>query len=169
MYVSDPGVLEKTLMHYLSSGRIVIACIGSPLRMDDRAGLLVYEGLRDIDSERVRVVECVYGLENCINEILEFRPEKLLLIDAVYVEDAEPGSIILSSIENIRDGVWIATTHNIPVKLVLETIISQTPVKEIYVLGIVVENTGFGEEVSPHVSRGVNRVISIIRSIIDNR
>ncbi len=168
LYIDGIDRIGSSLRMILGSGRIVIACIGSPLRRDDRAGLVVYERLRDLNNDRIRVVECIYGLENCYTDIIGFKPDKIILIDSVFVEGVKPGSIILGSYENIRERIGIATTHNIPLTLVLKGIVEQIGVREIYVLGVVVKDIGFGEEISREVDMGVRKIIDLIREVLSS-
>ncbi len=158
------GFLEE----YLGSGRIVVAFIGSPLRRDDRAGLILYEHLSGLESGRVRLVKCEYGLENCVSEITMYRPDKLLLVDAVYVEGVEPGNILVSDPVHIREGVGIATTHNLPLSLVLETITREAGITDVKLLGIRVADTDYGVEITDKVREAVERLSNIMRELLQH-
>jgi hydrogenase 3 maturation protease len=162
--------LEVNLKKILCNGKIVIACIGSPLRSDDRIGLLIFDRLSKIpelkSDPRIKLLKCEYGLENCLTDIIRSGADKLLLIDAVYNKDLEPGEIVLVDGKHIVEKTIIATTHNIPVTITLSIIEKNSSINEIYLLGIRVLNTEIGLNISEQVLSASNKVIELIRSVL---
>lgn len=137
----------------------MIACVGSPLRSDDQAGLLLYNLLKD---KGLPIVECEYGLENCMLEISEYKPEKLLIIDAVYSEKLEPGDLVLLDENSIREELPVTSTHNIPLKQVLALLKHVAGVKEIYLLGVQVKSIELGDRVSPEVCESIKKLAIVL-------
>ncbi len=162
--------ITESLEKILCSGKVVIACIGSPLRSDDRVGLVIFEKLNKIpeviSNPRILLLKCEYGLENCITNIVRGKAEKLLLIDAVYSKDLKPGEIVLVNGEHIVEKTIIATTHNIPVTITLSIIEKNSSIKEIYLLGIRISNSEIGLDISEQVLNASNKVVELIRGIL---
>ncbi len=155
---------EKLLQFFEEKLRdkYVIACIGSPLRSDDRAGLEIYELLRRKGITDARLVECEYGLETCLDKIIHLTPRGVIMIDAGYAENISPGTIIVSSIDNVRDSFTLATTHNIPVRLVLKILEREAGVKDFYVVAIIAERLDIGMKLSRRVREAVEDLAEII-------
>jgi len=145
---------HNLLMNLLCRRDVVIACVGSPLRMDDQAGLIVCDKLLE---NGVDVVKCEYGLENCVHEIIARSPRALLIIDAVYSNKLSPGDIVLVDEDQlISEDVSPVTTHNIPLKNILSLLKLETGLSEVYLLGIMVKSLDIGLEVSTEVSRSID-------------
>jgi len=146
--------LDNKLRTLLCRRDAVIACVGSPLRMDDQAGLIVCDKLLE---NGVDVVRCEYGLENCVHEITARSPRALLIIDAVYSNKLSPGDIVLvGEDELISEDVFPVTTHNIPLKNILSLLKMEIGLNEVYLLGIMVKSLDIGLEVSMEVSRSID-------------
>ena len=164
MRVYDPCSkdLKDLLERLLCQKRYLVVCIGSWLRMDDRAGLEICKliGLPD------KSVVCEYGLENCLGELVSSKASNLLLIDAVVSDGSSPGSIIYTGVDEISDG-FLATTHNIPINTVIKYLRSFGIADNVKVLGIRVKNLDFGDTMSPEVSRSVECLSNMIREILN--
>ncbi len=156
--------LYKELYRLLCINKYSIVCLGSELRSDDRLGLVICDELvkNGIDS-----VKCVYGLENCISDIIDRKMEKILLIDGVVVENYKPGDIVLIyGIDALRD-YSLTTTHTIPVGLAINYLRKMGLAKNIVVLGIVVENIGIGLEISSRVKKSIESITKTIVDVVD--
>ena len=154
--------LRDLLERLLCQEKYLVICIGSWLRMDDRAGL---EVCNLIDSPE-RSVICEYGLENCLGELVSSKASNLLLIDAIVSDGFSPGSIIYSDVNEISDG-FLATTHNIPINTVIKYLRSFGVAGNVKVLGIRVKSLDFGDTMSPEISRSVECLSNMIREILN--
>jgi len=153
----------KSILH----GDFIIACIGSPLRSDDRVGLVICEKLAELGFNNI--VSCEYGLENCMDEIISRNPTTLLLIDAVYSDRLEPGDIVLLDYSEITGGKGFAmplTTHNIPLNTIVKILHDQFNIKNIYLLGVMVENIDIGLELTPRVRHASEMIVDTLRNIV---
>lgn len=154
------GLIEELVCH---RGYVTV-CTGSPLRKDDRIGLIVCE---ELISKGYDVVLCEYGLENCVTAITEKKPRGLLIIDAVLLRNDPPGTIVLASEDEILEKISLATTHNIPVSLTLRVLREKLSIGKAYVLGINVEDLGFGLEVSDKVLRAGKLLVDLLGSVFE--
>lgn len=142
----------------LFSGNYIVVGIGSPLRGDDRAGLLLCERLNELG---VDCVSCEYGLENCVDEIRERGAEKLIILDAVICSSCEPGDVVIADEGAIQDLGIALSTHAIPVPLVLG-LLREYGVREVYVIGIAPKSLDISTDVSPEVARAVEQLAAAI-------
>jgi len=134
-------------------GNFLIVGVGSPLRSDDQAGLILCDIL---NQNGVDCVKCEYGLENCVDIVVEKSPEKLVVIDTAIFNGGHPGEVIfLNNIESL-DSTYLLTTHSIPLGLLLNAIRDLSSLREIYVIGIYPRNLEVGLEVSSEVTRSLH-------------
>ncbi len=150
---------EKLIDNY------IIAFVGSPLRSDDRAALILYE-LLDKDNGAERLIYCEYGLETCIEDIKHADPKGLIIVDAGYAENMSPGTIVVTTIENVRDAFTLATTHNIPIRLILKILEAETSVEQVYVVAIIASSLDIGIEISDPVKRSIGFLAEIINEAL---
>jgi len=164
MKVYDPcskdlkDLLEKLLCHE----NYLIVCIGSWLRMDDRAGLEVC----NLIGLPTKSVVCEYGLENCLGELIDSKANNILLIDAVISDSSIPGSIIYTDISEVSNG-FLATTHNIPVNTIIKYLRTFGIASNVKVLGIRVKSLDFGDTITPEVSRSIVCLSSMIKELLN--
>lgn len=133
-------------------GNFLIVGIGSPLRSDDQAGLILCDIL---NQNGVNCIKCEYGFENCVDIVIEKSPEKLVIIDTAIFSGGNPGDVIfLNSIEAF-DSTCLLTTHNIPIGFLLNTIKELSSIREVYIIGIYPRNLEIGLEVSREVTNSL--------------
>ena len=162
--ILDIEHIKHFLIDKICSHRTVIAFVGSPLRSDDRVALVIYKdlvGKVNNFPNNVLFVECEYGLENCLHEIIEKKPEILVIVDAILSPELRPGDIVLVSWEHVRDKIGLATTHNIPIYITLNLLRKHVDLREIYLLGVRVENIEIGMDISNPVREGYRRITDL--------
>ncbi len=146
---------------------VLIACVGNYLRMDDAAGLEVCKALKALD-EGLKLLECEYGLENCLDEIVRECPRRLVVIDAVIPRDpgsARPGEVLIAGAEDVVDELMVST-HNVPLNILIKYLRSYGCCGEVFVVGIVAKNLGVGEGLSEEVSESVNELVNELASAL---
>ncbi|MCY0868255.1 MAG: hydrogenase maturation protease [Desulfurococcus sp.] len=143
-----------SILRRLLEGSTLIIGLGSPLRMDDQAGLLLCD---ELTSRGVECVKCEYGLENCLSEMKGAR--RIIIVDAVLYEDAKPGEIVIVGEDALLEKYSLATTHSIPLKTLLK-LMHESGIEEIYIIGIVPQSLDYGLEVSEVVRESVRRLVA---------
>jgi hydrogenase 3 maturation protease len=138
----------------------LILGLGSPLRQDDRAGLIACDLLVERGIECFR---CEYGLENCIDMLRDTHIETLVLIDAALFRGGTPGDVVIAREESIEDSGLAISTHYIPLKVLLDYMKSVGIYKSLIVIGIYPKNLDIGEEVSSEVLKAVESVVDMIK------
>jgi hydrogenase 3 maturation protease len=100
---------------------------GNPIRMDDYVGVKIAQDLSKRVSEKVLVIECETVPENSVQQIVEFNPTHVLLIDAGSLGLA-PGSFRLIAPERLIDAPAFST-HGLPLRMFCEYIRNTTDAK----------------------------------------
>lgn len=135
--------------------RLVLAGIGNPIRGDDFVGVKIVQNLKGKVSKKVFLVECETVPESYIQQIIEFNPTHILLIDAAVL-GLKPGDSELHEPEKL-----IATpafsTHMLPLRIFCEYLSKATRAR-IALLLIEPENTDFGEGLSPEVDAVAKKI-----------
>lgn len=153
MSQSDP--LRERLCT-LVQGRFLIVGIGSPLKGDDQAGLLACS---ELQSRGVECVSCEYGLENCIDYIIERRPRVLIILDTVLFEGGRPGDIVIIGEDAIVEGAPLVSTHTISLRALLNVLKVWGAIKEVFIIGVYPESLELGADVSYSVLNSVKMLI----------
>jgi len=101
--------------------RIALIGVGSELRGDDAAGMLVAKALSKLKTAKPKKFRVFFGSnapENITGQIKKFNPTHVVIIDAVQM-DKSSGSI---SIFCTEDGSCASgfSTHKMPIRLMLE-------------------------------------------------
>lgn len=139
---------------------------GSPLRSDDAAGLALCELLA---KKGVNCVQCEYGIENCIDLIANIKPRTLVVVDAAFFPDGKPGEVVVASSSDVEDFVHIATTHSLPIKLVLRVLKELCNVESVYFIGIYPKNLEIGTTISEEVRETIAKLADKIAECFLNK
>ncbi len=146
--------------------RVAVVGIGSELRGDDCAGLLVIHELRlaskrnpssaarDKTSPQIRLFEGGTAPENLTGAILRWQPSHILLIDAAGL-GLNPGTAQLIEPDQIAGLSF--STHALPLKMLTDYLVQSHPC-QIILIGIQPECTDFGSVVSGEVKQAARRV-----------
>lgn len=151
----DPYGLGAALR---SAHRIAVVGIGSDLRGDDIAGILVIRELRAAAgrsrSPGLRLFDGGTAPENLTGEILRYKPSHILLIDAADL-GLKPGTIKLIEPGNI--GGISFSTHVLPLKI-LADYLARSHDCQVTVLGIQPGRTDFGRTPSREIQQAARRL-----------
>jgi hydrogenase 3 maturation protease len=120
----------------LRAERVAVLGVGSELRGDDIAGLLVARGVHAwctrTGSRRLAAFDGGSAPENLTGEIARFRPQVVVLVDAAHLGRA-PGHVEM--VPRDRIGGVSFSTHMLPASIVLDYL-EQTTGCETMLLGI---------------------------------
>ena len=137
--------------------KTILWCIGSPILLDDGAGPALFAELEAFPAEGVTPVNCETTPENWTAPLRKNPPLVLMVADAADM--GLPGGSVRRM--NLEDTGGITfSSHGIPLSVLLEPFKNSV---EIRVIGIQPERRGFGEGLSPEVSRAVQSVAQAIR------
>jgi len=142
--------------------RIVVLGIGSELRADDAAGLLVAEELKKIKNLKLKVFLGSTAPENFTGEIIKFKPTHILIVDSVDT-DQKPGFILLINPDEV--GGVSFSTHMLPVKMMVDYLLASLEC-EIIIIGIQPKVLLFGETISKEVKKSTKQISGVIKQIL---
>jgi hydrogenase maturation protease len=91
-----PVGLEGRLKSIVKGRKLVILCVGNPVRGDDGAPQRLYRKLRG-NVVRLRLLDCGTTPQDWIEEVVRLRPHIVIFVDAVD-RSLKPGSIILDGL-----------------------------------------------------------------------
>lgn len=157
-------LVEKELKEWFSNAkRVVVAGIGNPIRMDDFIGVKVIRDLQGNVSEKVLLIECETVPESYIQQIVDFNPSHVLLIDAA-VMGLEPGEYRLMKMEHLKVFPAIST-HMLPLRIFCEYVANTIEAK-IALLLIEPKQTDLGEGLSQEVAAAEQKIITSLKSVL---
>ena len=162
--MSGETLAEKKLREWLSNAeKVVIAGVGNPIRMDDFIGVKIVRDLYGKVSEKVLLIECETVPESFLQQIIDFKPSHVLIIDAA-VMGLEPGEYRFVKPEHLR--VFPAfSTHMLPLRIFCDCLAETVGVK-VGLLLIEPKDTDFGEGLSGEVEAAEQRIVDLLLSIL---
>jgi len=155
---------EKKLEDWLSGAeRVVVVGIGNPIRMDDFVGVKVVRDLQGKVSEKVYLIECETVPESYIQQIIDFKPSHVLLVDAA-VMGLEPGECRLVKPEHLKVFPAIST-HMLPLRVFCEYLANTTEA-QIALLLVEPKDTDFGEGLSQEVETAEHKIVNLLLTVL---
>ena len=156
--------VEKELRNWVSGAkRVVVAGIGNPIRMDDFVGVKITGDLLGKVSRRVLLIECETVPESFMQQIVDFRPNRVLLIDAALL-GLKPGELRLVDPERLVDFPAIST-HMLPLRIFCDYVEKMSKAK-IGLLLIEPGRTDFGEGLTSEVETSAKRLTSVLLKLL---
>jgi len=156
--------IESELERWLAGAeKVVVAGIGNPIRMDDFVGVRIVQKLQGEVSERVFLIECETVPESFIQQIAEFGPTHILLIDAAIM-GLEPGESKLIGTNGLTRTTAVST-HALPLRIFCEYL-GKTTNSQIGLLLIQPEKTEFGEGLTTRLAASTMHVTQILRRLL---
>lgn len=159
--------IEVELEKWLDGAeKVVVAGIGNPIRMDDFVGVRIVQGLQGKVSGEVMLIECEAVPESFIQQIEDFGPSHILLVDAAILE-LKSGEACLVKPERLSS-LPAFSTHMLPIRLFCEYLAKATGAK-IGLLLIQPEETDFGEGLSSKVEASARSLVRILENLLPQR
>ncbi|NQU19360.1 hydrogenase maturation peptidase HycI [bacterium] len=152
----------KVELSHLLLGRVLIVGIGNQLRADDGFGPALISRIQN--KTTASCLDVGSSPENYIGKIVKLKPDVILFVDAVSMEE-EPSTMRLIKAEQIPE--YGFSTHNMSPRLMIDNIKSQIKT-EIFMLGIEPENLEFGESISKNVLEKLVLIENILIEILGN-
>lgn len=162
--ISRKYKVQKELKAWLSDAeRVVAAGIGNPIRMDDFVGVKIVQDLQGKVSGKVYLIECETVPESFLQQIIDFNPTHVLLIDAAIL-GLKPGNARLIKPEELT--MFPAfSTHMLPLSMFCEYIAKTTRTK-IALLLIEPKKTDFGERLTSEVEVSAREIVKTLLKLL---
>ena len=140
--------------------RVAVLAIGSELRGDDAAGILVGRSiLKRSKSRKLKVFLGETAPENLTGEIRKFKPTHIILVDTADMKE-KPGTVLLLKPEELSKDITFST-HKMPAEVLIEYFIKSMDAGVTFI-GIQPSNIKFGAKLSESVQRSAKEVASAI-------
>ena len=137
-------MLEKLLTRLNDATKIVFVGIGEEKLSDDGVGPYIITELLNYSNERFLFINANIDPMARIDQIIEFNPSHLVILDTCTLS-GPPGTVAILERENICNYVPIST-HTIPIHIVVDLIVERLPSLSAFMIGIVPESLeGFTE------------------------
>lgn len=171
-----PRSLRQTLRTNLKSslagaGKLAVLGIGSDLRGDDGAGILVVEKLQNSLSKLkkrppVRIFIGGTAPENLTGEIKRYKPSHIIIVDTADFKE-KPGTVILLDPQDVGGGVSF-TTHKMPARILVDYLQKSFPCNVI-IIAIQPKNVDFGKPLTRAVEGSAKEVALALSDLIATR
>lgn len=167
--------LTKELQNRLKGAkRVAVLGVGSDLRGDDAAGMLVAQRMGKYESRitnherRKGLLRVFYGStapENLTGEIRRFKPTHLIIVDTADIKQ-KPGTVLLLKGEDVSAGISFST-HKLPPRVMVDYF-GKTLKCRIILIGIQPKTLEFGRAVSKEVKGSAKDVSDAIISVVNS-
>lgn len=160
--------LKKKLARQLNrASRIALLGVGSELRGDDAAGVMVARALARIrrdrkSSPKIRVFIGSSAPENFTGAIKRFKPTHLVIVDSVDMQ-SKAGTVKLIDFREI--GGFSSCTHSLPIKILADYLVKSLCCA-VMIIGIQPKQLDFGSRFSSEVEKSVEGVLEAIKSLL---
>lgn len=152
--------INRELREWLSDAqKVVVAGIGNPIRTDDFVGVKIVQDLQGRVSKNVYLIECETVPESFIQQIVDFKPTHVLLVDAAILE-LKSGESRLIDPEQLKDFPAFST-HMLPLRIFCEYI-TKTARSRIGLVLIEPTKTDFGEGLTREVDAAAKTIVNIL-------
>jgi hydrogenase 3 maturation protease len=160
----DYDVKKELKKWLLNVERVVIAGVGNPIRRDDFVGVRIVQVLRGkVSPKKVYLIECETVPESFVQQIADFNPTHVLLIDAAVL-GLKPGEARLAMPEQLI-AYPAFSTHMLPLRIFCEYI-SKTTNAKIALLLIEPKQTDFGERMSREIEATTQNIVDVLLGIL---
>lgn len=132
---------------FFGARKVALVGVGNSIRKDDNVGVEVIAGLDKETSENILLIESETVPEEHMEQISEFKPSHILVIDAALMS-LDPGSTRL--IESLEAPTSAVSTHFLPLQIFCAHLIQITGAR-IALLLIQPKDTSFGEGLTPEL------------------
>ncbi|HYB93274.1 MAG TPA: hydrogenase maturation peptidase HycI [archaeon] len=147
---------------FSNAQRVVIVGVGNPIRRDDGVGVEIVHSLKGKVSNDILLIESETIPENFINQIIEFKPTHILIINAALMH-LNPGTAkLVKSIEAPEESI---STHGLPIQIFVQYLTKMTEANTAMLL-IQPRDTGFGEGLTSELNKVKEKLAKNLFTII---
>ena len=142
-------------------GRTLLITIGNPLRADDGLGPFVGERIKFTTSD-CQVINAYTTPENIAQTAIDFKPEKIVLLDAARF-GGRPGELKIIPLDRINQQAAIST-HSFPLSVTF-SIVKEDSGAELVAIGVEPASMGYEEGLTPAVKESALSLIDYFNNI----
>jgi len=132
-----------------------VVTLGNSFRGDDGVGPFIAKRIKPRNA--LVVIDASAAFESVAQQVIDCKPEKVVIIDAADFK-GEPGEIKELSISEISRCCCVLSTHRLPLNAVLSVIKEDTGA-EIRIIGIQISSMSLSEKLSPEVEKSALEIV----------
>ena len=137
-------LFQKIQFRLKDASKIVFMGIGEEKLTDDGVGPYIISELLHLSNERFLFINAGIDPMARLDEIFNYNPSHLVLIDTCTLNE-EPGTISILERDNMCDYIPISS-HTIPIHIVIDLLGTRLPNLEVFMIGFVPKSLeGFTE------------------------
>ena len=165
----NPSLLKTSLSQRLKGAkRVAVLGIGSDLRQDDVAGMLVAQDLDKFSKKRRSSPKLKSFLgatapENLTGVIRDFDPDHIILVDSIDIRE-KPGTILVLMPDELGGGVSFST-HKLPAEVLVDYFVKSLGSK-VMIIGIQPKSLDFGKAPCKTVVSAAKEVAQAIKGAL---
>ncbi len=145
--------------------KVVVVGVGNELRRDDFVGVEIVRDLKGKVPNRVMLVESETVPESFIDQIIEFNPTHILIIDAGLLGLEAGQARFMESAEALGPTPSAVSTHTLPIRIFCEYL-ERTLGARIAMIIVQPKQTDFGEGLSTEVRRTAEQLKKTLLEIL---
>jgi len=157
--------LTKALEDATADRQVVVLGVGSEIRADDAAGVLIAQRIQSLEIPGVCAIAGGAAPENYTGQIRELSPSHLVVVDAADMAE-EPGTVRLLRPEEI--GGVSFSTHSLPLN-VLTSYLQNEIGCSVLIVGIQPRSLEFDGSVSPEVTQAIEETVEALHDAIQKQ
>jgi len=144
--------------------KVCVCGVGNRMRGDDGIGPKVIEELEKTHSNEkdILLLDAQANPENFVRDIENFKPDKLIIIDAVEM-DGFAGEVRQIDYHTIKKEAM--STHKLPLTLFIDFMQRKMKFKLLF-FGVQPKTIGFNKRMTGPVKRSIPDIVSIVNSHI---
>lgn len=146
--------------------RVLLLGIGNRLKGDDGFGSILADRLKAFEGGGLKVIDAGEVPENYIDQILDFAPHYLIILDTICLRDKKPGEIVVLKERDV--GNLSISTHAPSLSLLLKVLRLSGLNFKAHFLGVVPKNINMGEGLSEEVKEAIELLEEDIFTYIRN-
>lgn len=155
---------EKTLSDwFVGATKVVVAGIGNPFRRDDSVGVVIAKNLKNKVSKNVYLIEAETIPESYMQQISEFKPSHILLVDAGIINKPAGTATLADPTQLIRK--TSISTHTLPLRIFCDYL-TQTTKAKIVLLIIQPKDADFGEGLTPELKKAAKNLTRLLQKLL---
>ncbi len=166
---SDNYIVERLDSIMQENQRIAFIGLGNPIKGDDGVGVYISDKLIEITNSQVPyILSCYHVPANYLGKIVNYNPDYVIFIDAIFHPDFSPGDIVIIGSSKIQE-VDSFTTHYQSYDTIIKFIETELDKQMDYiVLGINVTEIELNDPISSIVENSAEIIVSSIKKVINN-
>ena len=152
---------EEVAAALAPKGRTLVITLGSALRADDGVGPFL-AGLIKFKNPALRLIDAGTTPENIAQTAIDWKPEKIILIDAAHFEGS-PGELRVIALDDINRQAVIST-HSFPLSVTFSVVREDTGA-ELVAVGVQAKSLDYREGLSPEVEESASKLAAYFNKI----